>query len=170
MEDILKELNKEQIEAVKAVDGPVLIIAGPGAGKTKTLTHRIAYMIGSGIKPENILAVTFTNKSAQEMQSRVAKILNIKNKFQRQPLIGTFHSICARILRIEAKTLGIKKNFSIYDEEDRLGLIKKVMGDLNFDPKKFNPFSIVNKISRLKSELTIRRTLKDKKKTITKKR
>ena len=152
-EEILKELNQNQIEAVRTINGPVLIIAGPGAGKTKTLTHRIAYMIASGIKPENILAVTFTNKSAQEMKERVNKLLGIKNKFQRQPLLGTFHSVCARILRDEAKVLGYKKNFSIYDEDDQLGLIKKVMEDLGYSPKNFNPYSILNRISKLKSEL-----------------
>ncbi len=153
MDSILKDLNKEQIEAVKATQGPILIIAGPGSGKTKCLTHRIAYMINSGIKPENILGVTFTNKASQEMKERVSKLLNIKNKFQRQPLIGTFHSICARILRDEAKVLGFRKNFSIYDEDDQLGLIKKVMEDLGISSKNFNPYSILNRISKLKSEL-----------------
>lgn len=153
MEDILKNLNQNQIEGVMAIEGPVLIIAGPGAGKTLALTHRIAYMIASGIKPENILAVTFTNKSAQEMKERVEKLLGIKSKSQSQPIIGTFHSVCAKILRNEARILGFSKNFTIYDEEDQLGLIKKVMEDLGFSQKNFNTYSILNRISKLKSQL-----------------
>jgi len=158
MDDILKDLNQNQIEAVKAVDGPVLIIAGPGSGKTKCLTHRIAYMINSGVKPENILAVTFTNKASQEMKERVEKLLGThpstsSGRLTAMPLVGTFHSICARILRAEAKALGFKKNFTIYDEEDQLGLIKKTMEDLGFSSKNFNPYSILNRISKLKSEL-----------------
>ena len=153
-EQILKELNQNQIEAVKAVNGPVLIIAGPGSGKTKCLTHRIAYMITSGIKPENILAVTFTNKASQEMKERIEKLLNIKSRYDRQPLIGTFHSICARILRDEAKVLGFTKNFTIYDEEDQLNLIKKTMENLEFSQKNFNPYSILSRISKSKSGLT----------------
>ena len=161
MEEILKELNQNQIEAVKATEGPVLIIAGPGSGKTKCLTHRIAYMIASGIKSENILAVTFTNKSAQEMTSRVAKLLNVDIRGLKRgwtwipkiPTVGTFHSVCARILRQEAKILGFTKNFTIYDEEDQLSLIKKVMEELGFSQKNFNPYSILNRVSKLKSEL-----------------
>ena len=170
MEDILKDLNQNQIEAVRAIEGPVLIIAGPGAGKTKTLTHRIAFMISSGIKPENILGITFTNKASQEMQERVERLLKqelgirnygnkntnsrfiIHNSF---PTIGTFHSVCAKILRQEAKTLGFTKNFTIYDEEDQLSLIKKVMEVLGFSQKNFNPYSILNRISKLKSELVL---------------
>src|SRR3989338_2427123 len=152
-EEILKDLNQNQIEAVKATEGPVLIIAGPGSGKTKCLTHRIAFMISSGIKPENILAVTFTNKSAQEMKERVEKLLNIRSKYDRQPVIGTFHSTCAKFLRNEAKVLGFSKNFTIYDEDDQLCLVKKVIDDLGFDQKKFNTYSILNRISKLKSQL-----------------
>ncbi|OHB17838.1 MAG: hypothetical protein A2913_02280 [Parcubacteria group bacterium RIFCSPLOWO2_01_FULL_40_65] len=151
-EEILKDLNQNQIEAVKATEGPVLIIAGPGSGKTATLTRRIAYMINSGIKPENILAVTFTNKASQEMKARVEKILGLK-KYSNQPLIGTFHSTCAKILRNEAKTLGFSKNFTIYDEDDQLSLLKKVAEDLGYGQKKLNTYSILNRISRLKSQL-----------------
>ncbi len=152
MEKIFKDLNKNQIEAVKAREGPVLIIAGPGSGKTATLTRKVAYMISSGIKPENILAVTFTNKAAQEMKERIEKFIGIKNRYA-QPLIGTFHSICAKILRNEARVLGFTKNFTIYDKEDQLSLAKKVMEDLGFSSRNFNPYSILNKISKLKSEL-----------------
>lgn len=157
MEDILKELNQNQVEAIRAIKGPVLIIAGPGAGKTKTLTHRIAYMIDSGIKPENILGVTFTNKAAQEMRERIQKLLKIDNwKLEipsALPTVGTFHSICAKILRNEAKGLGFTKNFTIYDEEDQLSLVKKTMENLGFSQKNFNPYSILSRISKLKSGL-----------------
>ncbi|MEK7659492.1 MAG: UvrD-helicase domain-containing protein [Patescibacteria group bacterium] len=158
-EQILKDLNQNQIEAVKAVEGPVLIIAGPGAGKTATLTRRIAYMIISGIKPENILAVTFTNKAAQEMKERVQDLLGISpsinsDRLTAMPLVGTFHSICAKILRQEARTLEFTRNFTIYDGEDQLSLIKKVMETLGFSQKNFNPYSILNRISKLKSGLT----------------
>ncbi|TSC90633.1 MAG: DNA helicase II / ATP-dependent DNA helicase PcrA [Parcubacteria group bacterium Gr01-1014_2] len=158
MEEILKDLNQNQIEAIKAIEGPVLIIAGPGSGKTATLTRRIAYMIASGIKPENILAITFTNKASQEMKERVEKLLGISpltssGRLAAMPLVGTFHSVCARILRNEARTLGFSKNFTIYDEDDQLGLTKKVMEDLGFSPKNFNPYSILNRISKLKSGL-----------------
>ena len=158
MEEIFKELNQGQIEAVRTTKGPVLIIAGPGAGKTKTLTHRIAFMIGSGIKPENILAVTFTNKASQEMKERVKKLLGThpstsSGRLTAMPLVRTFHSICAKILRKEAKALGFTKNFTIYDEEDQLNLIKKVIEELGFGQKNFNPYSILNRISKLKSTL-----------------
>lgn len=150
-EKVLKDLNQSQIEAVKAVSGPVLIIAGPGSGKTRCLSHRVAYMIYMGIKPENILCITFTNKASQEMKERVQNLLG---RLRAMPLVGTFHSICAKILRQEAWTLGFTKNFTIYDKEDQLSLIKKVMETLSFNPKNFNPYSILNRISKLKSGLT----------------
>ncbi|MBI2627153.1 MAG: UvrD-helicase domain-containing protein [Parcubacteria group bacterium] len=151
---VLKDLSEKQAQAVKTVSGPVLIIAGPGSGKTRCLTHRIAYMIGSGIRADKILAVTFTNKAAQEIKDRVQKLIGAENnKFISLPSMGTFHSVCARILRDQAKTLGFTKNFTIYDEEDQLNLIKKSMESLELSPKKFNPYSILNKISALKSEL-----------------
>ncbi|MEK7537031.1 MAG: UvrD-helicase domain-containing protein [Patescibacteria group bacterium] len=149
-EQILKDLNQNQIEAVKAVEGPVLIIAGPGSGKTATLTRRVAYMISIEIKPENILCITFTNKAAQEMKERIQNLLG---RLTATPLVGTFHSICAKILRNEAKILGFTKNFTIYDGEDQLSLIKKTMETLGFSQKNFNPYSILNRISKLKSGL-----------------
>lgn len=155
MENILKDLNDKQIEAVKAVNGPVLIIAGPGSGKTKALTHRIAYMIASGIMPENILAVTFTNKASSEIKERVGKLLGRLSASQRIGNVGmgTFHSICAKILRQEARHLGYTKNYSIYDEEDQLSTVKKAMEQLDISNKKFNPYAILSRISTLKSEL-----------------
>src|SRR3989344_166353 len=124
----LSSLNEKQTEGVRALTGPVLIIAGPGSGKTRCLTYRIAYMISRGISPQNILAVTFTNKSANEMRERVGKLLEQKEKFS-PPLIGTFHSICLRILRREIPLLGYKSNFSIFDSNDQLSLTKRVIFD-----------------------------------------
>ena len=148
----LSSLNAKQIEGVRALDGPVLIIAGPGSGKTRCLTYRVAYMISGGIHPQNILAITFTNKSANEMKERIDRLLGQENKFG-QPIIGTFHSVCLRILRKEIPLLGYKSNFSIFDTNDQLSLVKKVMTNLEIDSKKYNPHLILNKISKLKTDL-----------------
>lgn len=162
MENIFKDLNDKQIEAVRATEGPVLILAGAGSGKTRALTHRIAYMIANGIPPHNILAVTFTNKAAGEIKERVVKLLsetqpktyNLKPITSPSPWLGTFHSICLRILRREIGALPpYTGNFVVYDEDDQLGLIKNVMRELEFDIKKFNPKNILGRISALKSEL-----------------
>ncbi len=155
-EQIFEQLNNKQIEAVKAIEGPVLILAGAGSGKTRALTHRIAYMISQGIRPENILAVTFTNKAAGEMKHRVEELLkSMDHKMISSPWMGTFHSICVRMLRREVDNLGYNKNFLIYDYSDQLSLIKSVMNDLNIDIKKFNPKAQLAKISKLKSELVL---------------
>ena len=148
-ETILKKLNAKQQEAVTTTTGPVLVVAGPGSGKTRLLTHRIAYLIATGVQPENILAVTFTNKAANEMRERVKKIVGQKNSSH----IGTFHSICGRILRAEIEQLGYSPNFSVYGTEDQLGLIKKVMEAQHIDSKQFHPRAILGKISNLKNEL-----------------
>ncbi len=149
-EEIFKNLNERQVEAVKAVEGPVLVISGPGSGKTRCLTHRVAYLISQGIKPNNILAITFTNKASNEMRERIDNLLKTRSA---QPMIGTFHSICLRILRKEISLLGYKSNFSIFDTNDQLSLVKKVMIGLEIDPKKYNPNLILNKISKLKTDL-----------------
>jgi len=152
----LSSLNKKQMEGVKTVDGPVLIIAGPGSGKTRCLTYRVAYMISSGIKSENILAVTFTNKSANELKERVQKLLMMRDNRQigvLLPVVGTFHSVCLRILRYEADKLGYNRHFVIYDTDDQISLLKNIMQDLDMDIKKFNPKAMLGKISKLKSEL-----------------
>ena len=159
MQNILNGLNEKQVEAVRSVDGPVLVIAGPGSGKTRALTHRIAYMIASGIDPENILAVTFTNKAAEEMQERVKRL--VENK--KVPLIGTFHSVCARILRKEIGALGYSGDFLIYDESDQLNLIKKSVEAMNIDAKKFNPQTVLGKISALKNDLILPDEFSEKK-------
>jgi len=142
---------------VKAVEGPVLVISGPGSGKTRCLTHRAAYLISQGIRPDNILAITFTNKASNEMKERINVLLNQENKpsFGRmgQPVIGTFHSVCLRILRREITILGYKSNFSIFDTNDQLSLIKKVMTSLEIDSKRYNPRLVLNKISKLKTDL-----------------
>jgi DNA helicase-2/ATP-dependent DNA helicase PcrA len=150
MVDILKNLNPKQKEAVMATEGPLLILAGPGSGKTRVLTHRVAYLIQKGINPKNILAVTFTNKAAGEMRERVKECLN---RHKTMPFIGTFHAFCLRILRKEIKNLGYKTNFIIYDETDQLSLIKKLIKELQIDKEQFKPIVISSKISSLKNEL-----------------
>ncbi|MGD0976706.1 MAG: UvrD-helicase domain-containing protein [Minisyncoccia bacterium] len=153
---IFDVLNDRQVEAVRAIEGPVLILAGAGSGKTRALTHRIAYLISEKVKPENILAITFTNKAAGEIKDRVAKLLQATDSrlpATVPPYMGTFHSMCLRILRQDIDKLGYGRNFVIYDEDDQISLIKKVMTDLDISWKKFNPNSILAKISELKSEL-----------------
>ena len=152
MDDILKNLNKEQQEAARHIDGPLLIIAGAGSGKTRALTHRIAYLIASGIRPENILALTFTNKAAQEMKSRVFRLIDSATG-KLPGFMGTFHSLAVKILRQEITKLGRSPDFSIYDENDSLTAIKEIMTDLAIDPKQFRPAGIANAISSQKNEL-----------------
>ena len=153
--NIFDGLNDRQIEAVKITEGPVLILAGAGSGKTKTLTHRVAFILSQGINPENILAVTFTNKAAEEMQNRV-KILLGKYQFQNpnsKLFIGTFHSFGAKILRQEIECLGYKNNFVIYDEDDSFSLAKDIINDLNLSRDRFKASSLLTLTSKLKSEL-----------------
>ncbi len=152
---IFKDLNEKQKEAVLYKDGPILILAGAGSGKTKTLTHRIAYLIEEGVSPHNILAITFTNKAAQEMRERITHILNtdISRPPISLPYAGTFHSICLRILKQEADRIGYQKNFIIYDSDDQQSLIKTALTELQLDSKRWNPKTMLGKISRLKSEL-----------------
>ena len=131
----LSSLNPQQRQAVKAVDGPVLILAGAGTGKTRVITSRVAYMIAKGTRPGNILAVTFTNKAAREMQERVrelvpkAKLVN-KDGITEKPTICTFHSLCVRILRRHIEKLGYKKNFVIYDQTEQLGVVRRLLSHI----------------------------------------
>ncbi len=156
---LLSGLNEAQKEAVLHKDGPLLIVAGAGSGKTRVLTHRVAHLIAGGVQPEKILAVTFTNKAAGEMKERIAKLLQVPlsqilpKKNLGGPWIGTFHSLGAWILRNDAKSAGLGKNFSIADEEDSLSLIKESIKEAGADPKQFQPFRIKKVISRKKCEL-----------------
>ncbi|MDP1883854.1 MAG: UvrD-helicase domain-containing protein [Candidatus Moranbacteria bacterium] len=152
MLNILENLNPAQREAVEATEGAVLVIAGAGSGKTKALTHRVAYLIREkGVAPRNILAVTFTNKAAQEMKERILALLD-GNK-DRLPLIGTFHSVCVRILRQEIEKIGYKKTFNIFDTQDQESLVKKVMKELEINPDQFKPKAMLGAISKAKNEL-----------------
>jgi len=150
MQDILTGLNEAQKEAVLATEGPVLILAGAGSGKTKALTHRIAYLIREkGVAPENILAVTFTNKAAKEMTKRVNALVGGGT----QPNMGTFHSICARIMREDGHHLGYKRSFTIYDESDSQTAIKQAMKDVELPDQKISIQTIKSFISSAKNEL-----------------
>jgi DNA helicase-2/ATP-dependent DNA helicase PcrA len=147
----LNALNAEQRKAVEAVEGPVLILAGAGSGKTRTLTYRLAYLIDKKIaKPSDILAVTFTNKAAREMKSRIDQLI----KKEISPLwIGTFHSICARLLRIEAEKLGFTRNYTIYDVDDQVRAIKKVISTLSVPQQLYSAKLIQSRLSRLKNQI-----------------
>jgi len=151
--DFLKGLNEKQQEAVKHVEGPMLVVAGAGSGKTKALTHRIANLIiNHRVDPSSILAVTFTNKAANEMTERVERLISEFN-IHSKPIIGTFHSICVRILRKHLHEMDMENAFSIYDSTDQQILMKRVLKELNLDPKKFNPKAILAGISGAKNQL-----------------
>ncbi|MBI5328382.1 MAG: DNA helicase PcrA [Deltaproteobacteria bacterium] len=148
--DILKHLNPQQSDAVKKTDGPILILAGAGSGKTRVLTHRIAHLIkDKNIPPQKILAVTFTNKAAGEMKERLEKILGSKAK---DLWLGTFHSTGLRILRKDGHNIGIAPNFIVYDDDDQLALVKLCMAELNINDKSFNPRAILSHINQAKNE------------------
>lgn len=149
----LSSLNEKQREAVEATDGPLLILAGPGSGKTRVLVFRIAYLIDKGVSPSNILVNTFTNKAAGEMKERINKLFgNLKLEIG-DLFIGTFHAFALRILRAHATSIGYMKNFSVVDDDDSLGIIKEVMKELEINPKQFPAGMIASTISRLKNEL-----------------
>ncbi|KIY23188.1 DNA helicase PcrA [Mesobacillus subterraneus] len=148
---LLNSLNPEQQKAVKKVDGPLLLMAGAGSGKTRVLTHRIAYlMVEKGVNPYNILAITFTNKAAREMRDRIQKMMGGAAD---QIWISTFHSMCVRILRRDIDRLGYNRNFTILDSTDQQSVIKSILKDKNMDPKKFDPRAILGTISSAKNEL-----------------
>jgi DNA helicase-2/ATP-dependent DNA helicase PcrA len=156
MRDILEGLNERQKDAAATIDGPLLIIAGAGAGKTKTIVHRILNIIEHGTDPSNILAVTFTNKAAREMRERVRTALfennAAGNSSTGMPVMATFHSLGATILRTHAESLGFSKHLSIIDPDDGLSIIKNILKDLGYDPKDHDPRGIREKISRAKNE------------------
>ncbi len=151
--DILEGLNEAQREAVEAIEGPVLVLAGPGSGKTKVLVHRAAYLIKvCGLSPYSIMAVTFTNKAAREMKERLYRLLGERVE---QLTVGTFHAICARILRREGEAIGIPSSFVIYDEEDQLSAVRQAVRELNLNEKLYRPPALLQAISRLKAELIL---------------
>lgn len=153
--DLLSGLNPEQKRAVETTEGPLLIQAGAGSGKTKTLTHRIAYIVSSGLAaPHEILAVTFTNKAAKEMRQRLAELAGHDPEDRSfLPYMGTFHSICVKLLRADGDYVSIPKNFVIFDESDRLAVVKQVCKELRIDEKSFPPRAIAGLISSAKNEL-----------------
>ncbi len=152
--DLLDGLNEAQKEAVLATTGPLLILAGAGSGKTKTLTHRIARLIAEdGVYPSSILAVTFTNKAAKEMRERLAKLVGQPNDRNFMPWMGTFHSICVRLLRMDGTAIGIPSNFVIYDEDDRQGLIKQIIKSNGLTDKELKASAVSSAISSAKSAL-----------------
>ena len=146
----LDELNDIQRKAVTTIDGPVLVVAGPGSGKTRVLTYRIAHLIKSGVPPYKILSLTFTNKAAREMKERISKVVGDKAN---QVWAGTFHSIFARILRVEASKIGYPSNFTIYDRQDSESVVKAILKEHHLDPKVYNPRNILSRISSAKSSL-----------------
>jgi len=149
--DYLKGLNEPQYEAVTTLQGPLMVLAGAGSGKTRVLTMRIAHLITNGIDPFNILALTFTNKAAKEMKLRIAKVVGEGNA--KSLWMGTFHSVFARILRSEAHYLGFPSNFTIYDTQDSLNVLKKVLKDLNIDQELYKPKKVQARISSYKNNL-----------------
>jgi DNA helicase-2/ATP-dependent DNA helicase PcrA len=153
--DVFKDLNPAQTDAVKTTSGPLLILAGAGSGKTKTLTHRIAYLIAhKNVWPNEILAVTFTNKAAREMRERLGHLLGQDGSLRGfMPWMGTFHGICVRLLRHDGDKIGITSNFVIYDEDDRQGLIKQAMKQLSIADKQVKPRAVSSAISAAKNEL-----------------
>jgi DNA helicase-2/ATP-dependent DNA helicase PcrA len=149
--DILTTLNPAQREAVESIKGPVLILAGPGSGKTRVITHRVAYLVRvCGVSPQHIMAVTFTNKAAREMKERLGQLLG---QMAEALTLGTFHAICARILRHEGGAVGLDSHFVIYDDDDQLRLMKQTMEELNLDAKQYIPQAIRSAISAAKSRL-----------------
>lgn len=164
MTDLLKDLDPAQQKAVLATEGPVLILAGAGSGKTRVLTYKVAYLISKGVRPENILAVTFTNKAANEMKERVLTLIakhssTIVKKNDRlltmhdSPYVGTFHAFCAKLLRMDGKFIGIPSGYLIYDGDDSLSLVKRIMKEVDISSKNFKPSSIMAAISNAKNEL-----------------
>ncbi len=149
---ILASLNPRQREAVEHTDGPLLILAGPGSGKTRVIAHRIAYLIRERhVRPRRVLAVTFTNKAAREMRDRVFGLVG--EELGRDIAMGTFHSVCSRILRIDGEAIGVPRTFTIYDDADQIAAVKQALDDLGLDPKRNPPRAVLSAISRAKSEL-----------------
>ena len=149
--DLLNDLNEAQRAAVEYIDGPSLVIAGAGSGKTRVLTYKIAYLLSQGMKPWSIMALTFTNKAAREMKERIGKLVG--NDLAQHLYMGTFHSIFSRILRAEVEHIGFNNNFTIYDESDSRSLIKAIVKEMGLDDKKYKPAAVHAKISMAKNNL-----------------
>jgi DNA helicase-2/ATP-dependent DNA helicase PcrA len=153
MNDILNQLNQEQQKAVTHTDGPIIILAGAGSGKTRVLIHKVLYLvIKKGVNPSNILMVTFTNKAAGEMLDRIVKVF-AKNKIHERPTVGTFHSLCAKILRREGRAIGIPIGFQIFDDQDQLETIKEAFTFLGLNPKEVRPNAVLSMISQAKNQM-----------------
>ena len=153
MNELLQDLNPQQQQAVMASTGPVLVLAGPGSGKTRVLTQRVAYLIGyMGVRPYHIVAVTFTNKAAREMENRVTNLLG---QSTRGLTLGTFHAICAKLLRREAEHLPFESNYVIFDADDQVSIVKRVLKDLNVNDKLYRPTGVHAAISNAKNELIL---------------
>src|SRR6187399_760460 len=135
--EILARVNPPQAEAVSHLTGPLLILAGAGSGKTRVLAHRVAYLVATSYKPWQIVAVTFTNKAANEMRERIAGLIG--EEAAREATIGTFHAICARLLRREGEAIGLARGFTIYDRADQVAVVKAVVRRLDLDEKRFSP-------------------------------
>ena len=150
--DLLNGLNPQQCKAVIASDGPVLVLAGPGSGKTRVLTRRVAWLVQElDVAPWRLMAVTFTNKAAREMRERLERLLG--GSRSRGLTLGTFHATCARVLRREAEPAGIPRDYAIFDADDQIRLVKQAIRDLNLDDKRYRPRSVHGAISRAKNEL-----------------
>jgi len=149
--DVLEGLNPAQRQAVEHIQGPLLILAGPGSGKTRVIAHRVAYLIRVvGVSPRHILAVTFTNKAAREMKERIHGLVGQRVE---ELTLGTFHALGARLLRREASHLGLTSSFVIYDDDDQLNAIKRCLQELDLDPKQYNPKAIRAAIEKAKNQL-----------------
>ena len=150
-EELLRGMNPQQKEAVLTTEGPLLLMAGAGSGKTRVLTHRVAYLIEEKeVNPWNILAITFTNKAAREMRERIHALVGEESE---AIWISTFHSMCVRVLRREVEQIGYTRNFTILDSSDQLSLMKRILKELNIDPKKYDPKGILAGISNAKNNL-----------------
>ncbi len=149
--NLLSDLDPMQQEAVKQTAGPVLILAGAGSGKTRVLTYKVAYLISKGVKPSSIIAVTFTNKAANEMKERIIRLVGSLQTYL--PYVGTFHAFCAKVLRVEGKYIGIPSGYLIYDGDDSLTLVKRIMKDVDISTKNFRSSSILSAISSAKNEM-----------------
>src|SRR6187399_3343168 len=150
-EQYLADLNPAQREAVLTTEGPLMIVAGAGSGKTRVLTYRIAHIMEKGTDAFNILALTFTNKAAREMKDRISKIVGPKEA--KNLWMGTFHSIFAKMLRVEAEKIGYPNNFTIYDTDDSKSVIKEIIKQFNLDDKVYKPSLVLNRISDAKNKL-----------------